>query len=422
MLSSLKARDGKKYTRTSHFLDNAATIFSRVARSARSVVACRWSRQSMRVFFSTLFAACAGSIASNECLAHYPWGCYTSWHQNVFANHSMHFRLHRPWNCIPRHFVSVRYYPIYRYPSYYFVYPTTTYPVSIVRPVSIDPWCMPPQPIYFAPVPVVPFCGVNTSFGSGHSVHQQLVDLRLQRVPNASLTQGDFSGSGRWYRPREFEPAAMPVVKLQVASPHGESPKDATSGAIRFVSTQDDKPRSEVRFKPAVMPLEPSSAAWAASANGVIDRFMKEGDLASAAKSCESMLKNHQPLASGTYLRCGVIKLFSPDSDVLMEDVLEPWNRAVAGGSRLMASELNVPRLRDYLKGSNIDLDSSLDAISQKALSSDSESVEELLLLATLLKLDGQDSRSSIFASEAFDRASNLGTIRWSSLLSELHR
>ncbi len=417
MLSDLKARGGTKPTRTPKFLHSAAAIVKGVTRATRYFFACRFPKQRMHVFFSTLFAACAGSIITGECLAHHPWGCYTSWHQNVFANHYSHFHLYRPWNCISRHFVHVRYYPITRYPSYHFVYPTT------IRPVSIDPWCMPLQPIYFAPVPVIPWCGVTTSFGSGLAVHQQeLVNLRLPRTPNVSLAQSDFSGSGRWYRPREFEPAIMPVVKREVASTHGEPPKDPTSGTIRFVSTQDEKPRTEIRFKPSVMPLEPSSAAWAASANGVIDRFMKEGDFASAAKSCESMLKNHQPLGSGTYLRCGVIKLFLPDSDVLMEEVLEPWNRAVAGGSRLTASELNVPRLRDYLKGSNIDLDSSLDAISQKALSSDSESVNELLLLATLLKLDGQDSRSSIFAREAFDRASNLGTIRWSSLLSALHR
>ncbi len=160
---------------------------------------------------------------------------------------------------------------------------------------------------------------------------------------------------------------------------------------------------------------------WAESAIGTVDTFVKEGNLESALSSCEAMVSNSQ-LPAALYLRHAVLKLFTPGKETDVDTVLHLLNRACASGCELHPKELGAKSIQVYFKPTDIPFDQTLDALSKIALDESELAVGNLLLIASLLKLDGQPERAKVFAQEAFDRAAATGELQWNSLLVTLLR
>jgi hypothetical protein len=207
-----------------------------------------------------------------------------------------------------------------------------------------------------------------------------------------------------------------------------ESEFQSVRPPLRLVATQIElseeqtSSRSVIASKPAIKPLVPTSLAWSDSASGLVDEMVLAGDMPNALRSCDAMASNRQPMSKGIYLRHAILKLFTPDTETDLEKVLELLNRSAAAGCEIVPSELGVPSLRDYLEPSRIGLQESLNQFSQNALQSKTDGAADLLLIATLLKLDGQTERSRLFASEAFEKAAASENFAWHSLLAAIRK
>jgi hypothetical protein len=129
------------------------------------------------------------------------------------------------------------------------------------------------------------------------------------------------------------------------------------------------------------------------------------------------MAINRQPMNKGIYLRHAILKLFTPDTETDLEKVLDLLNMSAAAGGEINPSELGGTTLRDYLKPSRVGLQDSLNQLSENALQGKTDGAADILLIATLLKLDGQSERARLFASEAFEKASVSENFVWHSLL-----
>jgi hypothetical protein len=197
---------------------------------------------------------------------------------------------------------------------------------------------------------------------------------------------------------------------------------------LRLVSTQSDlsedrtSSKSIVVSKPAIKPQISASLAWSDSASGLVDEMVLAGDMPNALRSCDAMASNRQPMNKGIYLRHAILKLFTPDSETDLEKVLDLLNMSAAAGGEINPSELGVSTLRDYLEPSRVGLQESLNQLSQSALQGKTDGAADLLLIAALLKLDGQSERSKLFASEAFEKASVSENFAWHSLLAAVRK
>ncbi|AMV32174.1 hypothetical protein VN12_08625 [Pirellula sp. SH-Sr6A] len=168
--------------------------------------------------------------------------------------------------------------------------------------------------------------------------------------------------------------------------------------------------------------MELATEGWEAPGTATLDDLVARGDFASALRSCEAMAKNAQGMAKGVALRHAVLKLFAPESETELDAVLNLLNTACAAGSRLEGRELGGGTLRNYLAATPVAFDESVNQFSRLALENSQLAVGNLLLLSALLKLDGQETRSRLFAQEAFDRAAETGELNWNSLMVVLHR
>ena len=83
----------------------------------------------------------------------------------------------------------------------------------------------------------------------------------------------------------------------------------------------------------------------------------------------------------------------------------------------MQPSELSKGSLQDYFAACRVDLDGKLELLSKSVLESPNSSGNELLLLAAWLKLDGQQDRAKLFATEVEQQFDKAGTFRWHSLL-----
>jgi hypothetical protein len=173
-----------------------------------------------------------------------------------------------------------------------------------------------------------------------------------------------------------------------------------------------------VAQKPAL--LQPYSPIWTEAANGLVDDMVANGQLANAAASCKGMEKIEQPKGSGVYLRQAVLSYFEAEQSgaASTEQVLDLLEQACQAGSLLQPSELSKKSLSDYLKACDVDVEKSMEKLSQVILENPGKSGRELMLLTALLKLDGQADRARMFADEAEQLAVKSGTFRWANVLS----
>lgn len=296
----------------------------------------------------------------------------------------------------------------------------------------------------------VPSCGARVAPSCGQPATRQVVQPAVARpiLPIASWSdfQTPAAGWGGW----NGESSRIAVATSRggegsrggvLGSNAADEPSSA-SDVFRFVSfsredqegsnskemlfaAEEELPAQAVRVeraKPGVSPLRPGEGVWDASAIGILDDLVRRGDFAAALQSCESMAKNAQGMSKGVALRHAVLKLFAPDSESELSAVLDLLNTACAAGSKLQGEELGVGTLRGFLESTPVSLDESLNQFSRLTLENPEIAVGNLLLISALLKLDGQEDRSRVFAEEAFERASQTGELNWSSLLMTLRR
>jgi hypothetical protein len=170
-------------------------------------------------------------------------------------------------------------------------------------------------------------------------------------------------------------------------------------------------------------PIQPYSPVWTQSAVGLIDNLMDRGDWEIASASCQRMEKVPSAQTHPVLLRQAIFEL-AAHRDAMnpstLERILDKLNTAVIDGSQLSPSELRHGGLAQYLAPSGISLTEVMDQLSKRALEKPESSVEELLLIASLLTLDNQPERAELFAREARAQAPLTDAFRWQSLLRTL--
>ena len=144
------------------------------------------------------------------------------------------------------------------------------------------------------------------------------------------------------------------------------------------------------------------------------------GELDHAHSSCKSMERITQPKGAGVYLRQALLSYFSADASSAapsMIEILKLLELACEAGSQVQPTELPKDSLQDYFAACKVDVTGKLELLSKSVLESPNNSGGELLLLAALLKLDGQYDRAKLFANEVEEQFARAGAFRWHSLL-----
>jgi hypothetical protein len=177
--------------------------------------------------------------------------------------------------------------------------------------------------------------------------------------------------------------------------------------------TKSDTPR----------PIQPYSPIWTESAVGLLDDLMDRGEWAIATESSQRLEKIPSALTQSVLLRQAIFELVTHRDTLTtseLERVLHKLDYATIEGSELLGTELRHGSISLYLEGSTIPLDSILDPLSKRAMEHPESSSKELLLIAALLTLDGQQERASVFAREARAQAAIEESFPWQSLLRTL--
>ncbi len=376
-----------------------------------------WIRR-VRTAFLGAIAGVATLGGGSECSAHFPyrnWCWGGGWHgASYFSSFPAYRSFYYPapyihyFRPVVHHHPVVHYRPVVHY-----------YRPMVIRPSYISPWCYAPIHYYAPPVFVTPIC--NTPV-----YHTPIC------YPPADSIQVGY-GTKLGYAPA-VRSALMPVSNwLDDRDEYAngvlaESERPLVRPPMRLVSAQSElsegrtSSRSVVVAKPAIKPLTSTSSVWSDSAIGLVDEMVLAGDMPSALRSCDAMASNRQPMSHGIYLRHAILKLFTPDTETDLQKVLDLLNMSAAAGGEIVPSELGGSTLRDYLEPSRVGLQESLNQFSQNALEGKTDGAADLLLIATLLKLDGQSERCKLFASEAFERAAASESFAWHSLLAAVRK
>ena len=145
------------------------------------------------------------------------------------------------------------------------------------------------------------------------------------------------------------------------------------------------------------------------------------GELDHAHSSCKSMERVTQPKGAGVYLRQALLSYFSADASSAAapstNEILKFLELACEAGSQVQSTELPKDSLQDYFAACKVDVTGKLELLSKSVLESPNNSGGELLLLAALLKLDGQQDRAKLFANEVEEQFAKAGIFRWHGLL-----
>ena len=293
------------------------------------------------------------------------------------------------------------------------------YRPMVIRPSFVSPWCYAPIHYYAPPVFVTPIC--NTPVYHTPICYPPADSIQVgygTQLGYAQAVRSALMPVSNWLDDRD-EYANVVLA---------ESERPLVRPPMRLVSAQSElsegrtSSRSVVVAKPAIKPLTATSSVWSDSAIGLVDEMVLAGDMPSALRSCDAMASNRQPMSHGIYLRHAILKLFTPDTETDLQKVLDLLNMSAAAGGEIDPSELGVSTLRDYLEPSRVGLQESLNQFSQNALEGKTDGAADLLLIATLLKLDGQSERCKLFASEAFERAAASESFAWHSLLAAVRK
>ncbi|MFN7733507.1 MAG: hypothetical protein ACK5OB_16540 [Pirellula sp.] len=376
------------------------------------------------------------------------------------------WRCHRGIGCGPiacyRPYYAPAVYPVGYYSAYsyraYYAFPTGCWPsysyysapVVVAPPVYYTP-------IYYTPVPCAPIAAPSFSLYDSFSesstpatppslsnwrARTQAFSIdRNATAPRVSNPTPLFSGaptrsnlqtaavnptqfaSTRWAA--NTHTANSTTANLTSASDSARYRTDAfrmTRDAQR--SVQLANPGSKyVSKSDTPAPIQPYSPVWTQSAVGLIDNLMDRGDWEIAFASCQRMEKVPSAQTHPVLLRQAIFEL-AAHRDAMnpstLERILDKLNTAVTDGSQLSPSELRNGGLAQYLAPSGISLTDVMDQLSKQALEKPESSVEELLLLASLLTLDDQPERAELFAKEARAQAPLTDAFRWQSLLRTL--
>jgi hypothetical protein len=275
-------------------------------------------------------------------------------------------------------------YPLYFAPTYYgYSIPTITWPVTTY---------------YYQPVcTTAPAAGTSSYFVQNATAHN--ARTRVQSVPDEpQVLRRDETLSVK------LASATVPV-DVSMPKPRIEELKAESASTITIVR------------KPVV--LKPYSPIWTKAAVGLVDNMIEEGRFEDAVASCKSMEKISEPKGAGVYLRQGITTLFSVRKldNAMLDRALDHLNDACLSGSQLSPMELDQgSTLTDYFRSCDqVDIQSTLDELSKQILDQPSESFKQLIVLAVLLKLDGQEERASLFAQEALQHPARSN--RWTSVL-----
>lgn len=404
-----------------------------------------WIRRVRTAFLGAL-AGVSVLGGGSECSAHFPyrnWCWGGGWHgASYFSSFSAYRSFYYPTHYIHHYRPVIHYRPVVHY-----------YRPMVIRPSYVSPWCYAPVQYYAPPVYVDPVCNTpvyhapvcypTVCYPKVDSIQVGYgTQLGYNPAVRSALTQSSRGlANSTWNKPsiavKQNPPA--PSTRMSVANwldardeyaneVLSDSDRQFVRPPLRLVSTQIElseertSSRSIVVAKPSIKPQMSTSLAWSDSASGLVDEMVLAGDMPNALRSCDAMASNRQPMNKGIYLRHAILKLFTPDTETDLEKVLDLLNMSAAAGGEINPSELGVSTLRDYLEPSRVGLQESLNQLSQSALEGKTDGAADLLLIAALLKLDGQSERSKLFASEAFEKASVSDSFVWHSLLAAVRK
>ncbi len=391
-----------------------------------------WIGRSWKTSLLVLVATAGVALQSSEAQAfhhhfgffghhwHAGWGGYHHVYRPYWGYRSIGYA---PWGYsslsygtfyIPRHYAPIYTYraPIYTYrvavpviptyyvaPTYYSV-PECAYPVSSSYStfyVSQSESTIPTPSVAPAWAPPAP----SPLFASADGIER--ANARSQQF----LSQSPMANVARSSEPvpsSSRQPTGLLVSK---------SPVSVGKPAVGLFDVQDDLTRNT---------LQPYSPVWTASAIGLVDAMVAEGDVETARSACDRMAKVTHRKASGVYLRTALLNYFAPDqsSSQSFEDILDVLEQACVTGSTMSSSELPKGSLTDYLADASIDVTSSLDSLSKHILEHPERAGNELLMLSALLSLDGQTERTKLFADTASQLSAQSESFRWPALLQTL--
>ncbi|XZE21221.1 hypothetical protein SH449x_001120 [Pirellulaceae bacterium SH449] len=185
-----------------------------------------------------------------------------------------------------------------------------------------------------------------------------------------------------------------------------------SSPLVRFVSYQS--PLANGNDLPNSSPTSVTISA----PSSLIDEMVRSGNAVEAYSFMQSLVAANSADAS-LQLRNAVLSLFAHNGPIAVELVLDRFNTACAAGAPLNQWALGST-VSDYLAESRIDVANTLNEFSRLALSSEETAISQLLIVATLLNLDGESERGRIFAQAAFDQAAETGQLQWNSLITTL--
>ncbi|MBM3963698.1 MAG: hypothetical protein FJ308_01320 [Planctomycetes bacterium] len=198
------------------------------------------------------------------------------------------------------------------------------------------------------------------------------------------------------------------------------TPMVASSARTKALVVKSDIPR----------PLQPYSPIWTESAVGLIDDMVSRGDWESALQGCLRMEKINSSKHHSILIRHAVFELVAIRQQVLetesrsglekMDRVLDLLELACAQGGTIDSESLGGKTIGAYLDKSNIDAQNMMESLSRRVLAQPTESGREILLLATLLRMDGQSDRAELFARESASQAAMSESFRWNQLLRAL--
>ncbi len=296
----------------------------------------------------------------------------------------------------------------YYYPSFSYRFAPRYYSVNYYTPTYYAPVYYPPVYNYLpAWSPCSTWSSVQTNVGF------PVANNGTPRILSTGSFVAGQVNSPLSLQPKPFQ-SVTPLRGMQVST---MAPMERET-KIEEAVTQ--KPGIKlVSKKPAL--LQPYSPIWTKAAVGIVDDMVAAGELDHAHSSCKSMERITQPKGAGVYLRQALLSYFSTDVSSIAtpstSEILKLLELACEAGSRVHPSELSKNSLQDYFAACKVDVTGTMEQLSKSVLESPNNSGSELLLLAALLKLDGQQDRAQLFANEVEDQFAKAGTIRWHSLL-----
>jgi hypothetical protein len=319
------------------------------------------------------------------------WG--TSFHRSFYSINGGCWPSYSFYSCAPVVAAPICYPPVY--------YQPICYPPVYYRPVYY-------RPVYFRPVVVNPVCYdpfLSNPVATNWSV------ARVAPVQSQPILQANS------LRLNSLQRNLAQRTQLQSKSPQ------STSAQLLVNKQAALSNRAAAQRAPST--LTTYSPVWTESAIGLIDEMMERGEWELAYQSLARMEKITTPLNHRVVLRQAVMDLVVHRDQIdvaRMDRVMDLLNKAADAGSPFSPEDFRGASLSKYLQASDIELSPILDKLAQRVLQQPEHSGRELLLLSVLLKLDGQQERSLLFAKESRTLAARSDAFRWKSVLQSLDR